>query len=224
MVEEFELFGASPQGKEKTGESQEKFQERYRQAQSAIQQVKKEEKKKKQDDDLLADIVIQFLNEPQHTKHFLLISRLVARNMPSDIIIAIIALIFEPARVHIEQKFGESNLKLEAPKEANFSDSAKTAINSWLGGINNVATVEPHRILETGLDHEQKIYFGLVQFTTICLQEFLENQKNEEINFDNIQNFCSAFWQNLFTRIADQTENQTLIDNPENSPEDQSTL
>lgn len=219
MPEDFELFGGSPQGKEKTGESQEKFQERHRQAQAAIKQIKKEEQRKKQDDNLLADIVVRFLNEPKHARHFLLISRLVARNMPSDLVIAIIALIYSPAREHIENKFGEGNLKIEAPKGGNFSADAKIALNAWMNGMNSVAMAEPHMVLETGLDREKKIHFILVQFTTVCMQEFLESQQKEDVNFENIQSFCGTFWQNLFTRIAEQVENQNLLAKPEGVPD-----
>ena len=99
-----ESFSGAPQGSEKTQESQEKFSERYRQNQAAIKKGKKDEKKKHDQDESLAAIIVQFLHQTGHTALFLLISRLVARNIPSDLILAIISLIYHPAAKVIQDK------------------------------------------------------------------------------------------------------------------------
>lgn len=214
MAEEmggFEGFGGAPGGAEKAGESDEKFRERFAQSQAAVQQIRKEEQRKKQDDNLLAILIVQFLGEPAYTRFFLLISRLVAKNLPSDLIIAIIALIYKPARDHIEQKFGAEGFNIKLPEKMDFSTAAKAEINTWLRGISNVATSEPQKILATGLDGEGKIDGSLVQLSIFCLQEFLEKQNDAEVNFENIRSFLEAFWKNLFTQIAEQIENQPLL-------------
>ncbi len=91
MPEQFndtESFGGLTGGAEQVKETQEKFQEKQQKSQSQQQQDQKQEGKKKQDDNALASVIVQFLNEPKNTSLFLLISRLIAKNIPSNIILA----------------------------------------------------------------------------------------------------------------------------------------
>ncbi|MFW6283130.1 MAG: hypothetical protein ACOC1P_03715 [Minisyncoccales bacterium] len=222
MAEGFENFdGLGPsQGREKAKESDEKFQERYRKQQAAVKKIRKQEANKKQDDDTLAKIIVDFLHDPSYTKHFLLISRLVAENLPSDLILAIIALIYEPARQHIETKFGDKMLQLESPDTAQDYGKANLRIDDWVNKIFIVGSAEPHQVIETCLDYEQKIKPQLIQFSALVLRDYLEKFQKKETDFQNITNFSISYWRKLLGQLKAQIDHQKFLESSENEDDE----
>jgi hypothetical protein len=204
----FESFTGAPGGKEKAQESDEQFQERYRQAQAAIKRIKKQEGKKKQDDNLLAQIIVQFLNDPNYTQFFILISHLVSKDIPSDIILAIISLIYEPAEAALVERFPEQI----SPGHLHANNQRADLIDEWVKRIFLVATAEPHRVLETILDHNWQIDEELTQFSSLVLRHYLENIKKEQSQLNNLQNFCLAFWKKLAEQLESQVHNQAKLE------------
>jgi len=208
----FEGFTGEGGGKEKTQESNEKFQERYRQAQTQIKQIKREEKRKKQDDNSLASIIVQFLGEKNHTELFVLISQLIAKNVPSDFILAILSLIHNASAHIVDQKFAETILKIQAPSTKGAFRQGENEIQQWIKRIFSTATPQPHKILETCLDKDWQLHTALIQLTSFVLREFLENKHEKEINFENLRNFCKTFLKNLIKKLEYQVHNQGLLD------------
>ncbi|MCT4592431.1 MAG: hypothetical protein N4A36_03580 [Candidatus Gracilibacteria bacterium] len=198
---DFEQFGAleSAQGQEKAGESQEQFRERQRQNQAAIAQIQQEEQQKKQDDNLLSFIIVKFLSQPQRTGHFLLISKLVAKNIPSDLIIAIIALVYDAAGDHIHAKFSHIEGLFDFDVKDNEMGLDNLGLmNAWLLNIQRVASVERVKLFETGFDKEGKIDSNLVELCVVCAEElFMKNNIREDLRLK-----FSEFFVQLFTVIS----------------------
>ncbi len=200
----FESFAGAPGGQEKAGESQEQFSERYRQNQAVIQQIRRDEAKKHAQDDSLAEIIVAFLRDPGKSAFFLLISRLVARNIPSDLILAIISLIYAPASEKIEEKLlslsaGNSLQKTE--KSGPFSPEVKTQIDAWTNTIARICDAEARRILDTATEADGSPTTGLVQIFAMTLREYLEQKHDSEVPFENLQSFGSAFFQKVFSQL-----------------------
>lgn len=212
----FESFSGSPQGKEKAAEGQEQFSERYRKNQQAIKRIQQEEGKKKQQDDSLAHIIVAFLQQSgtSQSGYFILISRLIARNIPSDIILAILALVYHPAKQTIEDKL----LALPAPKDAQapgkqglFSAKMKQSIDSWTNSIVLISVPEARRILLTAQEPDETPNPGLTQLFTIVLRDFLEKE-HENLEFEKLQAFGKAFFLKLFETLRKHSEKELQLE------------
>jgi hypothetical protein len=156
----FESFAGAQPGAEKAQETQEQFQERYRQAQATIKQIKKEESKKKKQDDSLAKVIVQFLGEENRTAYFLIISRLVAINIPSDFILSLLALIYKPAAEAIDHYIPESNTPSSSDAQqkstALFSPKEKEKIDFWMQGIMIITEAEKNGFFRPPLPQRTK--------------------------------------------------------------------
>lgn len=216
MPENFERFDAADMaasGNEKAGENDEKFRDRYRKSQAAIKKIRKQERKKKKQDNTLAHIIVQFLNDPRFTKFFVLISRVIARNIPSDIVLAILSLIHRESANAIEEK----KLKLpttEPSTEQNsgaFPPHLKAHINRWTQNITIIGVTEPHRALETLLDHDWNLDQNIVELAVAVLQQFFVFQKTDLPPVENLRGFCEGFFKTLVNRLEQQVHHQGAL-------------
>ncbi len=181
---DFELF-SGPAPSEKKEMSDEKFQEEMKKTQKAMQDLKREEGKAKANDDNLAAIIVQFLGQPENTDLFLLISRTVAQNIPSELIIAVLSLIDKRSLEEVKGllegakgKSGREGHEMIVHQNANFeslSPHHKKAIDKWIGNISEVAAKKPHRVLDTVVipGPERVLSPVLVQLSAFILRNFL---------------------------------------------------
>ncbi len=201
------LYGA-PQTGEQASETQEQFSERYKKAQAAIKQIQKEETRKKQDDDALAKLIVQFLGQGK-TVYFLLISRLIAKNIPSDFILSIIALVYVPAKQVISKKIIEHQLQSsdvnQEESSALFQPEEKQEIDIWTANIMSISKKESKRILKTCTDSGQMCDEGIRLFSEI-LREYLENFNHENLRMDNLQSFGKAFFQKVILHLTEENK------------------
>lgn len=217
MAEEgfgFESLGAQS-APEQAGESLEQFSERYHQAQAAIAQIRKEESKKKAQDNSLAGIIAAFLQQKGRTPFFLLIARLSARNVPSDLILALLALIFPPAAEAIGKKRTEEELEqfpqVVSEKEHIFSPREKQRIDFWTNTIANIARQEARRILHTATLPDDTPVPELVQLFSLVLRESLESSGKEDMPLDTYSAFGRAFFENVFTSLRSLVGDERLL-------------
>jgi hypothetical protein len=221
---DFELFqGPAPK---ETGEmSDEQFRDQMKQTQAALAQLQKEEGKARGNDFKLAHILIHFLNQPEHTDLFLLISRAVAHNIPSELILAVISLIDKRASEEVKGYLktlsaGEKPIKVTAltiPHNRSFqslSPEQKTAIENWIGIINTVALKKPSRTLE-GLiiikrsDDPEQMYSTVreispvfIQLSSFILRNYLSMQK-VSFELSELQEFMEV----IFIKLVKDLEN-----------------
>ena len=149
-----ELF-TGPAPSEKKEMSDEQFNDEMKRTQQALKQLQQEEGQAKGYDNSLATIIVQFLSQPQNTDLFLLISRTVAQNIPSELIIAIISLVDKNAQKEVKglletskesEKGDEKALTIH--QKADFQHlppEQKKAIDTWVQNIFSVASKKPHR-------------------------------------------------------------------------------
>ena len=183
---DFELFKA-PVAQERDEKADERFQEEMRRGQQAMQQLQKDEGQAKGYDLALASIIVRFLSQPQNTDLFLLISRVVALNLPSEFIIAILSLVDSKARQVVTgflaegKKHGahhDPHSALAIRHEAKFetlSPELKKEIESWVAAMAEVAGRTPERVLEAILlpGHDKRIAPVPVQLSAFILRNYL---------------------------------------------------
>lgn len=200
----FESFDGAPGGQEATRESQEKFSEQYRQNQAAIKKIRRDEAKKHAQDDSLATIIVAFLNDPGKSAFFVLVSRLVARNIPSDLILALISLIHAPAAEKIDERLlalPPSKTLSDTGKESPFSPEVKAQIDSWTNTIARICNAEARRILDTASEADERPTTGLTQLFAVALRDYLEMKHDSEVPFENLKSFGDAFFQKVFVDL-----------------------
>jgi hypothetical protein len=202
----FESFSGAPGRKEKVTESFEQFSEQYRKTRAAIKQIKEIEDQKKQRDTSLAGIIVQFLQQKDKTAFFLLLSRLTACNIPSDFLLALLALIFRPAFESVYEK-----VQKEVPQELDetmktknslFHPEEKKQIDLWMKNIVHIAHKEQVSLLRTALDAKQEVNGGLVRLFAMVLRDFLESLSHENIRMESLEIFGKGFLEKVFQKIA----------------------
>ena len=198
--------------------AKEQFREQRKAAQKAITQIRAQEQQQKQKDDGLAGIITGFLAHKKNDRYVLLIAQMIAKNIPSSFILALLTLI------HPESQ-EKMNIALPLPKNASqqveiktknegetFPEELKPAIESWSALLQETASRTPHKVLETMIDHQTwEPDPSLVQTATFLVQDFLK-QHMEESDYDKINAFCDYLLREILKKIEQQVTNQGKIE------------
>jgi len=195
-------------GAEMTQEAIERFKEQARKSAAQAKQDKKQEGKRRDQEDVLSKIILQFLQNPKYSGFFLLISRVLSKNVPSDFILSILALIHKESAQVLDAK----NIKITKAPEQNthFPPEISKPLASWSTLIFSVGTAEPHKVLETVLDQDWNLDQNLVQLFSLVLKEFFSFKKFET-PFENISGFSETFLRNLSSSLENQIQGQMKI-------------
>ena len=208
---DIDLF-SGPAPSEKKEMSDEQFGEEMRKTQQALKQLQQEEGQAKGYDNNLAAIIVQFLSQPENTDLFLLISRTVAQNIPSELLIAIISLVDKKAHDELKglleagEESGKAPTTLTIHQTADFqslSPHHKKAIDKWIDNISKVSAKKPHRTLASVIipGPERQMSSILIQLSAFILRNFLKSHE-VEIEFQNLRDFM----QGVFVEIIKNLE------------------
>ncbi|MDH5596577.1 MAG: hypothetical protein OEY44_00610 [Candidatus Peregrinibacteria bacterium] len=203
---DFELFGA-PAAKEHDEKNDEQFREEMKRAQQARQQLHKEEGQARAHDDKLAQIIVQFLGQAGNTDLFLLISRCVSQNIPSEIIIAVLSLVDRAASEEITNilKEAEKGAALVVPEHHSMSSlkpGQQQMINEWVRNISMAAASKPHRSLDSLLiksvaknttEIVKEISPPFVQLSAFILRNYLAMQETH-IDVQKLRDFMEIVY------------------------------
>ncbi|MBU0706062.1 hypothetical protein KJ657_00505 [Patescibacteria group bacterium] len=223
---DFELFGA-PAAKEHDEKSDEQFREEMKRAQQAMQQLQKEEGKARAHDDRLAHIIVQFLSQQGGggTDLFLLISRCVAQDIPSELIIAVLSLVDRTASEEIQtiiKEAGKTALALPEYKDVHALNPAqKMAIDKWIGNITVAAAHKPHRTLDSVLIKSvtkntneliKEISPPFVQLSAFIMRNFLTMQETH-IDVSKLRDFMENVYFKMLTDLEEMMQGQRKLEN-----------
>lgn len=225
---DFELFSA-PAASEKDEKADEKFREEMKRGQQAMQQLQRDEGQAKGYDYSLAAIIVQFLSQPQNTDLFLLVSRVVSLNIPSELIIAILSLVDKKAhqvtRGFLAEGKGpeahhKSHSALALHNQTNFdglSSEHKKAIESWVADIAQVAGKNPQRALETlvVLGIERRISPIVVQLSAFILRNYLASH-NVAIGYEELRGFMESVFVEIVKDVAKLVEGHKRLEQNKN--------
>lgn len=220
---DFELFSA-PAASEKDEKADEKFREEMKRGQQAMQQLQRDEGQAKGYDYSLAAIIVQFLSQPQNTDLFLLVSRVVSLNIPSELIIAILSLVDKKAhqvtRGFLAEGKGEarhsSNSALALHNHTNFeglSPDHKRAIEGWVADMVQVASKNPNRILDTIVvsGAEKRISLTVVQLSAFILRNYLASH-GVAIGYEDLRSFMENVFVEIVKDLAKMLEGQKKLE------------
>ena len=210
---DFELFQA-PAAAEADEKSDEKFREEMKRSQQAMQKAQKDEGKAKGFDLVLASIIVRFLSQPQNTDLFLLISRVVSLNLPSEFVISVLSLDDEKARQVVVGLLAEAkaapqrdeHAALAIRHEANFqtlSPELKKEIEVWAADMALVAGKSPERILEAILlpGLERQISPVLIQLSAFILRNYLAKHQ-AAMEYEDLRGFMEMVFLEIVKTLA----------------------
>lgn len=225
---DFELFGA-PAAKEHDEKSDEQFREEMKRAQQAMQQLQKEEGKARAHDDKLAQIIVQFLSQGgAGTDLFLLISRCVAQNIPSELIIAVLSLVDRKASEEIESILEEAkrDTALVVPQYNDIhslSAAQKLLIDGWIKNITMAARHKPHRTLDSVLiksvakntgEIVKEISPAFVQLSAFIMRNYLAMQETH-IDVQILRDFMENVYFKMLQDLEEMMQGQRKLEGAE---------
>jgi uncharacterized FlaG/YvyC family protein len=216
-VGDFESF-MGPAPSESTEKNDEVFSEQMRKAQQAQQQLQKEEGQAKQNDNQLAQIIVAFLGQEGNTDLFLLISRCVAQNIPSEIIIAVLSLVDQRSSQEIHKMIEGFENKPQTALTVQDHHSFKSLdpnlrkqIDGWIQNVQHAIFHKPHQSAETlilkSVDKQtnevvRQLSPVFLQLSTFILRNYLAKH-SVQIDFERIRDFM----QNIYIKIIKDLEN-----------------
>jgi hypothetical protein len=228
---DFELFGA-PAAKEHDEKSDEKFREEMKRAQKAMQQLQKEEGKARAHDDKLAQIIVQFLSQAGGTDLFLLISRCVAQDIPSELIIAVLSLVDRKASEEIKSilKEAKTDLALVVPQYKDvhtLNPAQKKAVDDWIRNITIAAAHKPHRTLDSVLiksvakDTNELIHEispPFVQLSAFIMRNYLSMQETH-VDVKKLRDFMENVYFRMIQDLEEMMQGQKKLEGKEEAEE-----
>jgi len=212
---DFELFSA-PAAKEHDEKSDEQFREEMKRTQQAMHQLQQEEGQARAHDTNLAQIIVQFLSQQGGgTDLFLLISRCVAQDVPSELIIAVLSLVDRKASEEITHilKEAKKEMSLVVPQYGDvhvLNAAQKKMIDEWIRNISIAAANKPHRTLESVLlksvvrntgEVVREISPPLVQLSAFIMRYYLAMQETQ-VELETLRDFM----QNVLFKIIQDLE------------------
>lgn len=221
-VGDLDSLGMGSSASEGSEMSDEQFREQMQQAQAAMVQLRQEEGKARANDDKLAKIIVQFLAQPGNTDLFLLISRCIAQNIPSEIIIGVLSLVDRTAFMEMENILKEATTTaLATPEHHNIhslSGGQKQAIDEWLRNISIAAGSKPQRALEsllvkkTNTQNEvvQEISTPFIQLSAFIMRNFLAMQ-NTQVDYETLYEFMESVYLKMIQSLEDLLSGQRKL-------------
>ncbi|QQR83746.1 hypothetical protein IPJ72_00845 [Candidatus Peregrinibacteria bacterium] len=204
-------FFDAPQAAEANEVSDEQIREEARRSQAARAQLQKDEGKAKKNDHTLAQIIVQFLGQPQNTDLFLLISRVIAHDVPSELIVAILSLIDEAARTQVVGLLAAPEATVDAAPAGNasagfqsLSADQRARMDDWLTHMRMIALQKPHKTLDSMLmkTTDRPLSPALIQLSAFVLRRYFESNQIS-MEFEHLYDFM----QDVFVKIAKELAN-----------------
>ncbi|MDP3976341.1 MAG: hypothetical protein Q8P95_05510 [bacterium] len=191
-----------------------------RQARQAVKKQRGEEKKVKKREYKLAGIIEQFLRgKSRDDKLALLISRLVERNVPVSIVLAVLSLNYQEAIADLEDYLDEEAgilsdeemdaVSAESREIVQFGREMSQALSEWTKRIFTHASFRPMKAVLT-LAHHHGVDHGMVQLTALMIQHYFQGI-GQEVEFERMKEFSELFWKDALKRLHKLADQRGLL-------------
>ncbi len=184
----------------------EEAKQRFAAAAKAMQQLRREERQAKKKDDQVARTIIQFLQDPAHTRFFILISKLVGRNCPSIFILGLLSLIHDECLAMVREYFSEHEER-DAPETVDESTAlihgrqldqgTHHQLVDWITRLQMILAHDPERILHSLMLDEKRIDGSVLQLAIFVLEEFFQKE-GRELPYEKAQPLTASILQTVF--------------------------
>jgi hypothetical protein len=206
----------------------ERAAEERRQTAAATKQQRKEEKKLKRRDNKLADIIKFFIQGQKDDRLAILLSRLLHRNCPADILLAVLSLNFKDVTAVLEDFLdeerdvvpdaGPTEEQLQASSTAlvQYGQEMAQSLSEWTRRIFTHASFHPMKSI-VALAHHHGVDHNMTQLTTFMIQDYFK-EVGQEIEFERIKDFSELFWRDTLKRLHHLADKRGLLPDPTKDP------
>lgn len=207
----------------------ERAAEERRQTAAAAKQQRREEKKVKKRDYKLAAIIEDFINGPKRDDAIaILLSRLLQRNTPVSILLAVLSLNYHDVLEELENYLDEERDVLPdvtpIEQQADASSTALVAygremaeaLSVWTKRLFTHASFHPMKSI-LALAHHHGVDHHMIQLTNLMIQRFFQGT-GQEIEFDRIREFSELFWRDTLRRLHQLANERGLLPSPDQDP------
>ena len=193
----------------------EEAKQRFAAAAAGMKALQRDEKRSKKRDDRIARTIIKFLNDEEHAKFFILISRLVAMDCPSIFLVALLSLIDEDCRSVFEEFATENSLAVAKEIDANFpvlkieslSTQSQGELVFWVTRMQVVLSIKAKEVLQKLIVDHQNLDGTVLQLATFTLQEFFKKEHSGSAPpFEQLHLVTAGILQSVFEPFMDQYE------------------
>jgi hypothetical protein len=218
--------GFVPEGAEGGGgvseAASEAVAEELRKAAAAQKKDSKREKKARKRDGSLAQLIEQFIHAGgDQDAIVLLIARLLKRNTPIAVVIAILSINYPEFQSILADHIKEEHI----PKlDEDFDHSVNAlvplgqdltqALDSWADLIYTHASFYPLKTITALADHAG-VNSSCLQLSGFMIQEFLQSKGKQDIEFENIKKLSDTLWRSILKKVHKLCEEQELLEAPE---------
>lgn len=222
-----ESFTPSENGQGPTQVSEaaaERAAEERRQTAAAAKQQRKEEKKVKKRDTKLADIIKFFIQGQGDDKLAILLSRLLHRNTPPDILLAVLSLNYTDVIPVLEDYLEDEREVIpdESPQDSQIEASATAlvqygqelaqALSAWTRRVFTHASFHPMKSI-IALAHHHGVDHNMTQLSAFMIQEYFK-KAGQEVEFERIKDFSEHFWRDTLRRLHGLADERGLLPDP----------
>lgn len=206
----------------------ERAAEERRQTAAAAKQQRKEERKLKRRDNKLADIIKFFIQGHKDDRLAILLSRLLHRNTPADILLAVLSLNFKDVITVLEDYLederdvvpdaGASEAQLEASTTAlvQYGQEMAQSLSEWTRRIFTHASFHPMKSI-IALAHHHGVDHHMIQLTAYMIQDYFKDV-GQEVEFERIKEFSELFWRDTLKRLHHLADERGLLPDPSKDP------
>lgn len=193
----------------------ESAKERFRAAQAAIKRIREEEKRARKRDDQVAQTIIRFLQDDRYAHLFQLVAQLVARDCPSNFILAILSLVSSDAKSAVDELLNEHNVvadenALVPQLLAEKKDSPLSReLAAWIARLKGVMTIDARSILLKLLVDEHNIDGSVLQLTTFVFMDHLASRE-QDVPYEEAQPMSIAMLQHVLEPFLHHVDADTL--------------
>ncbi len=213
-----QLFEISP-------EAERRFKDQH----AAVKKLWKEEQKFRKDDNKVAAIIIKFLQNPSRTKFFILLARLVARNVPSAFLLALLSLINEESEKETLLQLNQSETGAELPPAEKpksielrsdvgefqkLPPEIKSRIDMWTQNIFKVGQLTQEKILHSLTNEDSTVEETFFQLGTFVLQDYLDTHKIKN-DYQEIRNFIDVIFRKMLHHYMTMISAKKVLERPE---------
>lgn len=205
----------------------EEAKQRFAASAAAMQQLRREERRAKKKDDQVARTIIQFLHDPAHTRFFVLISQLVARNCPSIFILGILSLIHEECLKMVEEYFAEHqepgahetvDESIALIEGRHLDLGTQSELVDWITRLQMILAHDAGRILQSLMLDEKHLDGAVLQLTIFVLEEFFA-KTGKDLPYEAAQPLTASILQTVFEPFMGAVRKKALKEGTEDTEE-----
>lgn len=209
-------------------EAAERAAEERRQTAKAAKTQRKQERKVKKRENALGDLIRDFMQRRNEDRLVLLISRLLQRNTPVTIILAVLSLTFAEMKTTLEETLldAEQDIMPDEAPPAEFSGDTQAlvqygqeltqALSQWTQLIFSHASFHPMKTI-LALAHHHGVDKNMVNLTTIMITRFFE-KSGQDVEQDRIQDFVDLYWKDALRKLHKLADDRGLLPDPTHDP------